>query len=88
MEKFIALIQLFTLLKVEFQQISPNEIVLECPCDIVNNFSKIDLCQDVIINDPTTCGGSDEIRIHIAYNERYDSLDWLVVDYEEDEKGT
>ena len=56
MEKFIALIQLFTLLKVEFQQISPNEIVLECPCDIVNDFSKVDLCQDVIINDPTTCG--------------------------------
>lgn len=87
MEKFIALIHLLTLLKVEFQQISPNEIVVECPCDIVNDFSKVDLCQDVIINDPTTCGGSDEIRVHISYNERYDSLDWLVVDYTEDEKG-
>ena len=85
MEKFIALIKLFTLLKVEFHQISPNEIILECPCDIVNDFSKVDLCQNVIINDPTTCGRSDEIRIHITYNERYDSLDWLVVDYEEDE---
>ena len=87
MEKFIALIQLFTLLKVEFQQISPNEIVLECPCDIVNDFSKVDLCQDVIINDPATYGGSDEIRVHISYNEKYDSLDWLVVDYGEDEEG-
>ena len=87
MEKFIALIQLFTLLKVEFQQISPNEIVVECPCDIVNDFSKVDLCQDIIINDPTTRGGSDEIRVHISYNEKYDSLDWLVVDYGEDEEG-
>ena len=87
MEKFIALIQLFTRLKVEFQQISPNEIVVECPCDIVNDFSKVDLCQDVIINDPTTYGGSDEIRVHISYNERYDSLDWLVVDYGENEEG-
>lgn len=83
MEKFIALIQLFTLLKVEFCQISPNEIVLECPCNIVNDFSKVDLCQDAIINDPTTCGGWDEIRIHITYNKQYDSLDWLVVDYDE-----
>ena len=82
MEKFIALIQLFTLLKVEFRQISPNEIVLECPCDIVNDFSNVDLCQSIIINDPTTCGGWDEIRVHIVYNEQYDSLDWLVVDYE------
>ena len=82
MEKFIALIQLFTLLKVEFRQISSNEIVLECPCDIVNDFSKVDLCQSIIINDPTTCGGWDKIRVHIVYNEQYDSLDWLVVDYE------
>ena len=82
MEKFIALIQLFTLLKVEFRQISSNEIVLECPCDIVNDFSKVDLCQSIIINDPTTCGGWDEIRVHIVYNEQYDSLDWLVLDYE------
>ena len=82
MEKFIALIQLFTLLKVEFRQISSNEIVLECPCDIVNDFSKVDLCQSIIINDPTSCGGWDEIRVHITYNEQYDSLDWLVVDYE------
>ena len=82
MEKFIALIQLFTLLKVEFRQISSNEIVLECPCDIVNDFSKVDLCQSIIINDPTTCGGWDEIRVHIVYNEQYDSLDWRVVDYE------
>lgn len=81
MEKFVALIQLFTLLKVEFHQISPNEIILKCPCDIVNDFSKVDLCQGAIINDPTTCGGWDEIRIHIAYNEQCDSLDWLVVDY-------
>lgn len=86
MEKFVALINLFTLLKVEFYQISPNEIILECPCDIVNDFSKVDLCQNVIINGLATCGGSDEIRIHISYNEKYDSLDWLVVDYREDEE--
>ena len=83
MEKFNTLIQLFTLLKVKFQLISPVEIVLECPCDIVNSFDKVDLCQDTIINDPTTFSGWDEIRIHITYNEQYDSLDWLVVDYQE-----
>lgn len=81
MEKFTTLIQLLTLLKVNFRQISSNEIVLECPCDIVDDFSKVDLCQEDIIDDPTTCCGWDEIRIHIAYNEQYDSLDWLVVDY-------
>ena len=84
MEKFTALIRLLTLLKVEFQQISPDEIVLECPCDIVNDFAKVDLRQEIIINDPTTCGGWDEIRIHIAYNKEYDSLDWLVVDYQKE----
>ena len=81
MDKFIALIQLFTLLKVDFRQISPTEIVLDCPCDIVNSYEKVDLCQNIIINDPTTSGGWDEIRIHITYNADYDSLDWLVVDW-------
>lgn len=83
MEKFFELVRLLTLFKVDFKQISPIEIVLECPCDIVSSFDKVDLCQKNIINDPTTCGGWDEIRIHITYNEQYDSLDWLVVDYQE-----
>ena len=83
MEKFFELVRLLTLFKVDFKQISPVEIVLECPCDIVNSFDKVDLCQKNIINDPTTCGGWDEIRIHITYNEQHDSLDWLVVDYQE-----
>jgi hypothetical protein len=82
MEKFTALIQLLTLLKVEFRQISPHEIVFECPCDIVDDFAKVDLCQEAIINDPTTCAGWDEIRVHIAYNEKHDSLDWLIVDHQ------
>lgn len=85
MKNFTALIQLLTLLKVNFQQIAPNEIVLACPCDIVNDYTKVDLCQDAIINDPTTSGGWDDIRIHITYNEKYDSLDWLVVDYYEED---
>jgi hypothetical protein len=84
MEKFIALIQLLTLLKVEFRQISADEIIVECPCDIVNDFAKVTLCQKTIIDDPTTCAGWDEICVHIAYNEKYDSLDWLVVDYQQE----
>lgn len=87
MDKFNALLQLFIAFGVHFNQISSTEIVVECPCDIVNSFDKVDLCQEVIIADPTTCGGWDEIRIHITYNPKYDCLDWLVVDYMEEERN-
>jgi len=84
MEKFETLLQLLTMFGTVFTRISPTEIVVECPCDIVNHYAKVDLPQLAIIQDPTTGGGWDEIRIHIEYNAEYDSLDWLVVDVNEE----
>lgn len=80
MEKFEALLQLLSMFGTVFTRISPTEIVIECPCDIVNDDAKVDLPQLAIIQDATTCGGWDEIRIHIEYDAEYDSLNWLVVD--------
>lgn len=80
MDKFNCLKNLLTLLGTEYTEITPTEIIVECPCDIVYDYDKIDLPQRQIINDPDTTGGSDEICIHIEYDEKNDSLNWLVVD--------
>lgn len=81
MNKFNKLKNLLTLLETEFTQITPTEIIIKCPCDIVNDYDKVNLPQRQIIDDPDTVGGNDEICIHIEYDEKNDYLNWLVVDY-------
>lgn len=85
MEKFEALLQLLSIFDTAFTRISPTEIIIECPCDIVNSYDKVDLPQLAIIQDATTAGGWDEIRIHIEYDVEHNSLNWLVVDVIEEE---
>ena len=87
MEKFEALLKLLSMFDTTFTHISPTEIVIECPCDIVNDYAKVDLPQLAIIQDATTGGGWDEIRIHIEYDTKHDSLNWLVVDVNEEIGG-
>lgn len=83
MEKFNILIELFTLFEVEFNRISPTEIILCCPCDKVTHYSKALLPTLELVNDPTVGCVTDEIFIHIMYDSENDSLDWLVVDFDE-----
>lgn len=83
MEKFNTLIELFTLFEVEFECISPTEIVLCCPCDKVTHYSKAFLPAIDLIDDPDVGCVTDEIIIHISYNKENNCLDWLVVDYDE-----
>lgn len=80
MEKFEALLQLLSALDTTFTRISPTEVVIMCPCDIVNSDAKVDLPSLAIIQDATTASGWDEIRIHIEYDAKHDALNWLVVD--------
>ncbi len=87
MEKFETLLQLLSMLGTTFTRISPTEIVIECPCDIVNDYEKVDLPQLAIIQDTTTGGGWDEIRVHIEYDAKHDFLNWLVVDVNEENEG-
>ena len=78
MNDFEKLIELFNLLKVEYSQISSNEIIVPCPFGIADNekemFYPMDDTLKYII--------SDEVYIHIQYDKDSNYLNWYVIDYD------
>lgn len=82
MNDFEKLIELFNLLKVEFTQISSDEIVIPCPFGIAHNEKAMFYPMDDIVKYMVT----DEVYIHIQYDKDSNYLNWFVIDYNLDEE--
>lgn len=78
MNDFEKLIELFTLLKVEFTQISPNEIIIPSPYGIADNEKEMFYPMDDILK----YWISDENYIHIQYDKDSNYLNWYIIDYD------
>ena len=79
MEKFNQLISLFTSLGVYFENISPTEIMVPCPCNVILEPEHLTLPMLELCEHPEVPVMTDEIYIRIGYDEKRDSLNWLVL---------
>lgn len=79
MEKFNQIISLFTSLGVYFENISPTEIMVPCPCNVALKSEHLTLPMLELCKNPEVPTMADEIYIRIGYDEKQDSLNWLVL---------
>lgn len=75
---FEQLVELFDKMGVCFERISPTEIVLTCPADVVNNEDHAMMpAEEIIEGEAQAPTLTDEIFIHISQHP-CGELDWLV----------